>query len=310
MDTQDLVAYYANLLIMQYIGKPNAYATVQSSVTPILMPQTSVQTIALSVTPTSGSFIVSYGGNNSAAINWNDSIGTISTKITAISGLSTSVITGSITSLLITVTFVGIVPPAGPLSISSNSLLASATTVSLTVSETDMTLPNAVLNGYNFTIGSTIASGVQLDIIGKYAGVTRSGFGFSSNIVLSDADFISLIRMAIFKNSAGSSLYTIQQFLFDFFPGQILVFDYQDMTMSYLISSGVGSSNLIQLFITEGLLPKPMAVLIRIIAYAPTINFFQFRTYENPAVNGEPFNNYASYQTDWPWFTYADVITP
>jgi hypothetical protein len=37
--TAQLVAYYANLLIYQYISQPKAYATVSADVLPVLMPQ-------------------------------------------------------------------------------------------------------------------------------------------------------------------------------------------------------------------------------------------------------------------------------
>lgn len=173
-------------------------------------------------------------------------------------------------------------------------------------------LPVAVQDAFNLIDGTTIAVGDQLDILGKYAGVTRSGQGFYAPITLSDADFISLIRIAIVQNSSGSSLFTIQANLLQFFgAGGMLVFDYKDMTMTYYISSSVGSIDLVQLFVTEGLLPRPMAVFINIIIYAPVIDkFFSFRTYDLPVTNGEPFNDYTTYHTDWPWLTYADAIIP
>lgn len=39
MTTDELTTYYSNLLILQYIGKPKAYATVGASVLPIFMDQ-------------------------------------------------------------------------------------------------------------------------------------------------------------------------------------------------------------------------------------------------------------------------------
>jgi Protein of unknown function (DUF2612) len=209
MATIDLINYYANLLILQYLGKSKAYATIQTLVTPVVMDQ----------------------------------------------------------------------------------------------------LPTQVQNAFNLT-GSTPAQGVQLDVLGKYAGVSRNGYGFNGTaITLSDADFVTLIQMAIIRNSAGSSLSTIQALLAQFFPCEVLVFDYQNMQMSYLISSSIGSQNLVQLFITEGLLPKPMAVSLGLPIYAPVITmFFGFRTYSLVAFNSEPFNTYSSYQTNWPWLSYANAI--
>lgn len=39
MTTQELINYYANLLIIQYRGKPKAYATIQTLVEPVIMDQ-------------------------------------------------------------------------------------------------------------------------------------------------------------------------------------------------------------------------------------------------------------------------------
>lgn len=210
MTTQELINYYADLLILQYLGKPKAYATIQTLVTPVVMDQ----------------------------------------------------------------------------------------------------LPTQVQAAFNL-LGDSIASGVQLSILGKYAGVTRTGYGFNGDpITLNDVDFLTLIRFAIIKNSSGSSLADIQRLINQYFtPGEILVFDYQNMQMSYLISSAIGSQNLVQLLVTEGLLPKPMAVALASVIYAPIIDaFFGFRTYRLPAHNASPFNDYADYQLDWPWLSYQDTV--
>ena len=175
---------------------------------------------------------------------------------------------------------------------------------------TDITLPLAVQNAFNLT-GPSPAVGAQLDILGKYAGVTRTGYGFNgSPITLDDADFLTLIQMAIAKNNAGSSLSVIQALIHQFFPGEMLVFDYANMQMSYLVNSSIGSANLVQpFFVTEGLLPKPMTVQLAVVIYAPIINaFFGFRTYDLPATNSSPFNTYDSYNMGAPWLSYDNAI--
>jgi hypothetical protein len=305
--TLELVDYYASLLILQYHGSPANAGAIKTIVTPVIMAQTSVQDVLFSLVPTTGTFTLGYNGNFSAAINWNDSAATVQTKLQAVSGLGAVTVSGSIASKTLSVTLAGIVPPAQSLSLGANSLLATATPVEITIEEVDEILPLAVQDGFNLT-GANTAVGAQLDILGKYAGVTRTGQGFTSQITLSDSDFLTLIRMAIIKNSAGSSLATIQSFLQQFFPGQILVFDYKLMRMSYFITTGLGSPDLVQLFVSERLLPVPMAVGVSII-YTPVIDqFFQFRTYEAPAILGNPFNDYASYQTTWPWLSYANAV--
>jgi len=217
MTNAEIIAYYANLLILQYRGQPKAYATISALVDPIVMDQ----------------------------------------------------------------------------------------------------LPVAVQNAFNLIDGTGTAIGKQLDTLGKYAGVIRSGNGFSGPIVLDDSDFLTLIQIAILTNSAGSSLATIQNLLAEFFPDEILVFDYQNMQMSYLISSTIGSQDLAQLVVTEGLLPKPMGVSLATVIYAPVITDFfgmtDARLYElthEIQANATPFNDAADYQMDWPWMDARYAIGP
>ncbi len=207
MTTQQLINYYANLLILQYIGKPNAYATVQTLVTPVIMDQ----------------------------------------------------------------------------------------------------LPIAVQNAFNM---DGTAQGVQLDVLGKYVGVTRTGYDFNGPITLNDTDFMVLIRLAIAQNNAGSSLATIQNFLATFFLGAILVFDYKTMRLSYLLNSGIGSQELAELIVKQNLLPKPMGVQLSSVVYGPVLNtFFGFRTYTLAAMNSSPFNTYGSYSMSAPWLNKSNLLT-
>lgn len=312
--TTELVAYYANLLIMQYLGQPKAYAQVEATVSPAILPQTSVQTIAFPIEPIDGNFSVSYNGVTSSLIAYDASTLSVEATLRALPGLSEVVVTGGIlpSDSMLTVTFIGVPPVAELLVVVDNTLLgADSVNCPINIESIDVTLPLAVLNGFNLT-GPTadLAVGAQLDMIGKYAGVSRTGPGFSGVITLSDADFRSLIAMAIAVNSAGSSLYDIQVLLNQFFPGgQILVFDYQNMQMSYLIDSSVGSQELMQMFITQNLLPRPMAVGVALVIYAPIIDsFFGFGSYTIPAYNNTPFNTYEDYQTDWPWLSYTNAI--
>ncbi len=307
MTTLELLAYYANLLILQYHGKARAIATIRAAVNPFIEPQTSIQTITFATAPTAGAFVLSYGGVSSASISWNDPASTIQTKLRAITGLSAVDVTGSISSLTVTVTFTGVDPVADLLVLVSNTLVDSMSApVTPAVTETDVILPLAVQDAFNLN-APNLAQGVQLDTLGKYVGVTRSGNGFVAPITLDDSDFTSLIRMAIARNNAGSSLADIQQIMFQNFGNAITVYDLKNMHMDFFISSTVGSQDLIQLFITEGLLPIPMAVGALIIYFPVIDSFFSFRTYEAPAFSGTPFNSYSDYQTDWPWLSYANA---
>jgi hypothetical protein len=309
MTTNDFLTYYAGLLIKQYITQPDAFQTIEQTAACLIAPQTTTETIVFSSAPASGSFVLNYSSifssGATAAINWNDSTATIQSKIQAITGLSSVTVSGTIAGLTLTVVFTGVIPPAAIFTVSSNTL-----GVTITVTETDEILPIAIANAFNLT-GPNTAVGTQLDVLGKYAGVSRTGVTFDGVVTLDDSDFLMLIQLAVLENSSDASLATIQNLIEMFFPGDILVFDYQDMTMSYLISSSLGSQNFIEVVITEGLLPKPMGVGIRGIVFAPIITtFFGFRTYEFNTPNNSPFNSYNSYQTNRPWLSYGEVIVP
>ncbi len=308
--TRELVDYYAGLLILQYAMKEKATATVKTVVTPTVMPQTSVQEISFSLPPTSGAFALAYDDVASASVNWNDDATAIQTKLRAIdAALAAIVVTGSIAAGLV-VTLTDVTPPALLFTVSANTLLATATSVEITVEETDEILPIAVENGFNLIAGTDIAVGAQLDVLGKYAGVTRSGQGFSTVISLTDADFYIFIQIALALNVMGSSLSDIQNFLATYFPDQIFVFDYTNMHMSYLVDSSVGSQDLVQRLVAGGYLPKPMGVQLATTTYAPDVkNFFGFRTYDLPGFNVNPFNSYSDYQLDWPWLTYQNGVS-
>lgn len=167
-------------------------------------------------------------------------------------------------------------------------------------------LPTAVQNAYAIET----AVGKQLDVIGKYVGVSRNGVGVGGQpINLNDSDYRQLIRIAIARNSGGSSLYDIQNFLNFYFFDQIFVFDYQNMRLSYYINTSVGSQNLVELLITEGLLPKPMAVQLSAVIYGADLkHFFGMRTYLVPAFNVTPFNTYTSVDPNSPWLSYVNSI--
>lgn len=309
MNTNELIDYYANLLIMQYKGKPKAYETVRAIVAGFNMPQTTVETVTFSGVPASGTFVLSYDGVNTATINWNDSASAVQTKLRAIPGLEDILVTGAIADGTLTVIFDGVDVPAKILEVVSTSLQTSAPgPVFIRITETDEILPIAVQNGYNL-VGENLAIGKQLDVLGKYAGVVRTGPGFSSQVTLSDQDFLSLIKMAIVKNNSSASLGDIQELLATFFPDQVLIFDTQLMKIFYYISSDLGSQDLIQAFITQKILPKPMGVRISVILYVPTINnFYGFRTYTYIDTNNKGFNSYHDWKTDSTWLSYQDAI--
>jgi fibronectin type 3 domain-containing protein len=181
------------------------------------------------------------------------------------------------------------------------ALAEIATLSSSSTSTADTQLPLAVQNGFN--LGT--AQGVQLDILGKYAGVTRK----NGNTTLSDSDFRRLIQAAIGLNGMGSDLASIQNFIAQFFPGDLLVVDNANMTFEYYVNSATLSANLINALIAEGLLPRPMGVQITPLITAPNITqIFDLRNYEAPAPTlSKGFNSYSGYNASTCWLSYGNI---
>lgn len=308
--TQQNISYYANLLILQYLQKPKALATIQMVAGVMLLGDSNIQSIIFNGTPVSGTFQLSYNGSNTVNINWNDSASTIQSDLNSIliSPLSV-IVSGSISSGLI-FTFNNNTSAILNLLVQNNLLLNSFGSLILaSIVPIGDQLPDEIQNAFNL-IGPNYAVGNQLDIIAKYVGVSRSGSGAFGPITLDDSDFLKFIQLGIVKNNSGSSLYKIQLLLNQYFAGEILIFDYANMNMSYLINTSIIGENLLQLFVNEKLLPRPMGVGLSIVA-APVINkFFAFRTYDAPAwANTTAFTTYdLGFDTSSKWLSYDNGI--
>jgi hypothetical protein len=165
-------------------------------------------------------------------------------------------------------------------------------------------LPVAVQNAFDIDT----AVGVQLDVIGKYVGAGRNAYTLTGPITLTDTDFRTLIKMVIIKNNSGSSLATIQSLLAANFPGQIFVSDNQTMGLNYVLVDSLGTSDLLEVIVLGGYLPRPMGVSVSAtIVPAHDNPFFGFRTYTSPDPTVSPFNTYAFYQLTYPWLSYGGV---
>jgi hypothetical protein len=92
------------------------------------------QIIDFDAVPDGGSIIVAYLGNNSAAINHNDTLSQVQTKIRAIAGLSEVVVTGSFASGF-TIKFHGLYGNIAAMTYSSNTLVNGMTPIVVTVTE-------------------------------------------------------------------------------------------------------------------------------------------------------------------------------
>lgn len=159
-------------------------------------------------------------------------------------------------------------------------------------------LPIAIQNA--FQIGS--AQGVQLDVIGKYVGVSRNVTIATGPITLNDSDFTQLIKLVIIQNNAGSSLGTIESLIAANFPGQILISDNQAMGLNYLLVETLGTSNLLNAIVYGGYLPAPMGVQTSAtIVPSHSLPYFGFTSYAGAPSGYAYMNNYATYNTNSIW---------
>jgi hypothetical protein len=166
-----------------------------------------------------------------------------------------------------------------------------------------------------FDVDSAI--GVQLDVVGAYAGVTRYGYVFGAlpadplvPYTMSDAEFRSYITIAIAQNKMGSSLYDIQQFIADFFTSSLRVYDYKTMRLSYEYIAALGAVPIAEFFVNAGRLPKPNCVGVGSITFNPAqaTNFFGFQTYVDRGFVNHGMNKYTAYDANCPFLEYTNAL--
>lgn len=115
-------------------------------------------------------------------------------------------------------------------------------------------LITAVENGFNIDT----AVGAQLDILGKYLGLTR--FEVASD----DATYREYLKYKIVQNNTNSSLYNIDEGLYDLFGTNVLLYDNSDMSMTYTFYDQSISD--VRAIFNAGILPKPAGVNITVVS--------------------------------------------
>lgn len=166
-------------------------------------------------------------------------------------------------------------------------------------------MPSILNNAFNLET----AEGKQLDLLGKYIGVSRRVQTFGSDVTLSDSEYRTLLKIKRATNNLGSSFYDIQNFINDNLSGIIKAFDHSDMSMSFYLSSVVISNTLAQAIVKQNILPKPMGVSYSAIVYLDDLtNVFGFRTYTFGSGANVGFNTYSSYHPEYRFLKYENTI--
>ena len=121
-----------------------------------------------------------------------------------------------------------------------------------------------MISGMTEAFDLSYAQGVQLDVLGQIAGVSRTvGFQPTDNVspILDDEIYAILIQATIFNNQWDGTIDELYPFWATLFPGGSLnVVDNQNMTAT-IVLTGVFSSIIQDLILHNYIVPRPEGVL-------------------------------------------------
>lgn len=178
----------------------------------IILMTVASQTLTFSSAPASGVFVVNYGGNASAAINWNDTAAQVQAKLRAVPGLSQVLVTGTIASAVLTVQFAGVYGVQALLTITGNTLNASisitaATSVAGETWAAAITRTVSTVQYFGLMVNQTVADIGQTDLLAAAAVVlplNKIGFCVShTEADIQSGGMIDLLRTGGFTNMRG-----------------------------------------------------------------------------------------------------------
>ncbi len=111
-----------------------------------------------------------------------------------------------------------------------------------------------VENGFNIDT----AVGVQLDVLGKYLGLSRF------EVAEDDDTYREYLKFKIVQNNTNSSLEQIDQVLYDLFVLGVLVYDNSDMSLTYTFYDKSIAD--VRAIFQAGILPKPAGVQLTVVS--------------------------------------------
>jgi hypothetical protein len=119
----------------------------------------------------------------------------------------------------------------------------------------------------------------------------RYEFASAALYELEDEEYRFMVKLKAALNTLDNTLYAIETTLDTFFGSDISVFDAKDMTIGYYVADV--NSRLAGIAASQGLLPKPMGVLINAILKVPnTSAVFGFQDYAITNGNTTGFGDY------------------
>jgi hypothetical protein len=145
-----------------------------------------VQHLAFDHTPDTGTFVLNFGGNATAAINYNDTASIVQSKVQAVLGLEAATVTGTINSGTgLTINFKGYYGNAALMTVTSNSLMEGGSVA------------------VNVTITQVTAGETLVDSIVRTQGLVQY-FGLMATLLLGQVDILA----------AGATVQTLNKIAF------------------------------------------------------------------------------------------------
>jgi len=146
------------------------------------------------------------------------------------------------------------------------------------------------------------ATGVMLDVLGKYIGASRWYYNTEGEqIRLNDDEFRMLLKFKAISNTSNASHYEIDQALYDFFGNQVRATSTGNMQMSFFVSRS--AERVVEAAIQQRCMPTPLGVeanriviqdkkFFGLVNYRNQYSFYKtgFREYNNPDKEGETLN--------------------
>ena len=143
------------------------------------------------------------------------------------------------------------------------------------------------------------ATGVLLDMLGKYVGASRWYYNsLGEQVRLNDDEYRMLLKFKIISNTSNASHYDIDQALYEFFGTQVRATSLGNMQMTFFVSED--AEKVFDAAVQQKCLPVPLGVeankivvqnkkFFGLVTYQNQYAFYKtgFREYNNPDKDGE-----------------------
>lgn len=157
----------------------------------------------------------------------------------------------------------------------------------------------SIINGFNIET----AVGKQLDILGKYIGISRDYIKDGAVTLLTDDEYRVLLKLKIACNTSNLSHGSIDRSLYDLFGSDVRMDSVGNMEMTYFVPFDF--EPVVIAAIQKNALPRPMGVEVHYVIEDKK-KFFAYCDYDDQsAVYRTGFRDYNNPDKDGETFTYS-----